>query len=65
MYIFVRFGIIWSGMVYNGKKWYKIDKGRKIIKRVKIKVEKIIKVVYNVSSNKRVKPNENANKKHR
>lgn len=52
-------------MVYNGIGWYKKDKGRKIIKRVKIKVEKIIKVVYNVSSNKRVKPNENANKKHR
>lgn len=52
-------------MVYNGKKWYKRDKGRKIIKRVKIKVEKIIKVVYNVCSNKRVKPNEIANKKRR
>lgn len=52
-------------MVYNGKKWYKRDKGRKIIKRVKIKVEKIIKVVYNVCSKSGVKTYEIANKKRR
>ena len=65
MYVFVRFGIIWSEVVYNGKKWYKKDKGRKIIKMVKIKVEKIIKVVYNMSSKNGVKINEIANKKRR
>ena len=37
-------------MVYNGKKWYKSIWGRKIIKKYKIKVEKTIKVVYNVCS---------------
>ena len=52
-------------MVYNGKKWYRNDAGRKIIKRVKIKVEKIIKVVYNMGSKRGVKTYEIANKKRR
>ena len=65
MYVFIRFGIIWSEVVYNGIGWYRNDAGRKIIKRVKIKVEKIIKVVYNMCSKSGVKINEIANKKRR